>query len=234
MKDGELLPEDINYRAMDWLRGDLAMTPVELVILWRLGYVRPSTPVVVMAMLPFVLGVTASVIGLLLIQDYIFLIPLAIHIAILILLITPMLLESWRTHLSVGTIASLKSRDRSRQINMALVAVALVTVLLLFTLIDSGAFENGARLQITVDSVHFSTINYAVYVNSSIVESGTLEPRESITFNHVYRWPSPEPENLTISVKWNFVPFDLALYAFYSEEVLTVTHGEFYAVDLHV
>lgn len=229
LKGRELLPEDFDYRAKDWLK-DPFMTPVELIILWRLGHARPSALVVLVVTLPFVLGVTASVIGLLL-RDYIFLIPLAIHIAILILLITPMLLESRRTHLSIGTIASLKSRDRSRQINMGLIAVAIVTVLLLFMLIDSGAFENGARPQITVQSNHIYDINYVVYIDSSLVESGILEPHDSTTFNYVYRWSLSEPTNLTISVEWGLLTFEPS---FSSSEVITVAHGGFYAVDLRI
>lgn len=229
MRDDELLPEDINYGARGYVK-DLSMTPVELIILWRLGYIRPSTSVVLLVMLPFVAGITACVIGVLL-NNYIFLIPLSIQIAILILVITPMLLESGRTHLSIGTIASLKSRNRGIQINMALIAVAIVTVLLLFALIDSGAFENGARLQITVESTHIFDINYFAYIGSSLVDSGTLGPHESTTFDYVHRWSPPEPTNLTILVKWGFLPFEPA---FSSEEVVIVAHGEFYAVDLRI
>jgi len=232
LKDDELLPESPTFGIRDFAR-DPSMTLVEFIILWRFGYIRPSTGVVSAISVPVLVVTAASVVGILL-HNYIFLIPLAINIAILILVVTPMFLESWRTHLSIGAIASLKDRDRGRQINMALVAVAIVTVILLFALIDSGAFEDGARLQITVESLHFSAINYVVYVNESMVESGTLEPRESTTVNHVYRWSSPEPANLTVSVRWTFFPDDFAFVSFYSEEVLTVAHGEFYAVNLTI
>ena len=117
---------------------------------------------------------------------------------------------------------------------MTLIAVAIVTIILLFALIDSGASEDGATLEITVESVHFSSINYVVYVNGWIVESGILQPRESANFNYVYRWSSPEPSNLTIFVEWSFFPLDSALLSFSSEEVLTVMHGEFYTVDMRV
>lgn len=232
LKEEEQLPEGPNYGVRD-SAGDPSMTLVELIILWKFGYIRPSASVVSVILFPVLVVIAASVVGIAL-HNYIFLIPLAVNIAILILVVTPMFLESLRAHLSMGTIASLKERDRGMQINMVLVALAIATVILLFAFIDSGAFEDGARLQITVESVHFSTINYVIYVNSSIVESGTLEPRESTTLNHVYRWASPGPANLTVSVKWSFLSLDFESFAFSSEKVLTVAHGEFYAVGLTI
>ena len=227
-----MLPEDVDYGAWDYFKDPSmwSVTPVELIIFWKRGYIHPSTSVVFLVMFPFMAGIAASVVGLLL-YGYIFLIPLSIYIAILTLVITPMLLESGRTHLSMGTIASLKRRDRSRQINMGFVVVAIVTVILLFALVDSGAFESGARLQITVESNHFFTITYVVYVNGSLIESGILEPHESTTFDYVHRWSSPEPTNLTILVKWGFLPSE-PMFSY--ERAIEVVHGEFYVVNLGI
>jgi len=227
----EMLPDDVNY-GMRHSSRDPSMTFVELVILWKYGYIRPSTSVVLQSALPLVGMVVASVFGILH-HVYFFLIPLVISIAILILIITPMFLASLRMALSIGTIASMKSRDRGVQINMTLVALAIVTILLVFILVDSGVIEDGARLQITVESIDgINSRDFNIYVDGSIVESGTLEPSESLTINHVHRWPFPEATNVTILVEWTLLHFGV-MY-FWSEKIITVMHGEFYSVDLYI
>ena len=229
LKESELLPDKINY---GWHESKAdPLTAVELIILWRLGYIRPSLLVVMLNTLPLVAVVAASIVGVLL-HDYILFIPLVVSMAILILVMAPMLRESWRTHLSIGTIASLKSKDRALQINMALVAVAIVAVLLVFVLIDAGTFEDGARIEITVGNLDgWAAWSYVVFVDGARVKSGTLEPDESTTFKYVHRWSFPEPTNVTIRVGWDL--FDSEQPFLWSQETVMVAHGEFYRVSLY-
>lgn len=231
LKEQEMLPDNDDYGTRNLLR-DPSMTFVELVILWKYGYVHPSASVVLLYALPFVGTVVACVFAILN-HVYFFLIPLVVSIVILILVIAPILLASMRTTLSIGTIASMKSRDRGLQINMAFIALAIVSILLVFIVVDSGIIEDGARVRITVESTHvFDSVDFDLYLDGSLIESGTLEPSESVTFNHVYRWSFPEPTNVTVRVEWTLFSGGLSWIVFSSEKAITVTHGEFYSVDL--
>jgi len=86
---------------------------------------------------------------------------------------------------------------------VAIAVIAVVAVIILFALFAStGGIIGGssATLHIYVNSTHLLySVSYNLYVDGSLIKSGTLGAFQTILISHTYHWASQSSTTITIS-----------------------------------
>jgi hypothetical protein len=116
---------------------------------------------------------------------------------------------------------------------MLIVAVVVVVIIVILAVIAFAFLALGSQAHITIDvhSTHILyTVDYTLYVDGRVIDSGTLGPMSYITYDYTYRWASGDPTVATFSATSTGGGF--GSQSDYTD--LTVSDGGAYSVSLYI
>ena len=123
-----------------------------------------------------------------------------------------------RTGTSVGTI-------------VAGIVIAAVVVMVILAIVFFAFSRSTATLNIYVNSTHILfSVNYNLYVEGSLVDSGPISPGYYVYYTYTYDWSSSDPTTVTVAADstgggWGSVS---------DSETLVVSDGGSYTVNLYI
>jgi hypothetical protein len=90
-------------------------------------------------------------------------------------------------------------KSHAAVIAVVLIVVAIVVVgVIALVMLAGGGSE--ARITISVYSTHtLMTVDYEIYIEEKLLDSGTLDPGYYVTLTASYHWPSSDPTTVRVS-----------------------------------